>query len=145
MATREPIYAALFALGETIKWGFGDTFAFTARRVKLWDDISEFPALCQGEHGEAITQTTRMPSKRTFMAEWYIYHRVGKDPNAVPAKTNNEILDAIEAVLKPAAGQETQTLGGLVHHCWIDGNILKVPGDIDGDGLIVVPIHILVP
>lgn len=150
--TREQAYAALFNLvsqGEgqpgRITWGTGAVLTYTSRRVRLWDDMPSVPGLCQGEHAESISQATRMPSKRVWSAEWYVYHRVGKDPSAVPATTNNQILDALEAILAPPPGYETQTLGGLVHHCWMDGNILKVPGDIDGDGLIVVPVHMLVP
>jgi hypothetical protein len=36
-----------------------------------------------------------------------------------------------------------QTLDGLVFHCFIDGKILKGPGDIDGDGIAVMPMKIL--
>jgi hypothetical protein len=36
-----------------------------------------------------------------------------------------------------------QTLGGLVSHCWIDGKIMKDSGDIDGDGIAVIPVKIL--
>ena len=37
------------------------------------------------------------------------------------------------------------TLGGRVDRCWIDGIITKIDGAIDGQGMIVVPISILVP
>jgi hypothetical protein len=63
----------------------------------------------------------------------------------VPTERLNDYLDALEAVLRPAPGQPTQTLGGLVHHCFIDGEILKVPGDDDGQGMAVIRITILVP
>lgn len=150
MATREQIYAALFTLASTVTWGASKTFVFTSRRVRLWDDLPAVPALCQGEHAETVSQATRMPPRRTLTAEWYVYQRIGKDPAAIPATENNNILDAIEAVFVPTFADpgfpdQRLTLGGLVHHCWIDGNILKVPGDIDGDGLLVVPIHMLVP
>jgi hypothetical protein len=32
---------------------------------------------------------------------------------------------------------------GLVSHVWIDGKIMKDPGDIDGDGIAVIPVKIL--
>jgi hypothetical protein len=50
----------------------------------------------------------------------------------------------VDAALKPgpAAGGR-QTLGGLVSHCYIDGKIMKDPGDIDGDGVAVIPVKIL--
>jgi hypothetical protein len=149
---REPIYSALFGLisqGEglpgKITWGSAGALAYTSRRVRLWADLPDVPALCQAEHGEMFAQATRMPYKRVFSASWFFYHRVGKDSAAVPAITNNQILDAAQAILAPPPGFETQTLGGLVHHCWIEGTILKDPGDLDGDALIIVPIHILVP
>ena len=37
------------------------------------------------------------------------------------------------------------TLGGLVHHCFIDGKVFKDPGDLDGQALIIVPITVLAP
>ena len=37
------------------------------------------------------------------------------------------------------------TLGGLVHHCYIDGSVFKDPGDIDAQAMMVIPILMLVP
>ena len=34
---------------------------------------------------------------------------------------------------------------GWGYKCWIDGEIIKIQGDIDGQSLLVVPISILVP
>jgi len=36
-----------------------------------------------------------------------------------------------------------QTLGGMVSHCRIDGQVMKDPGDLDGDALLWVPLKIL--
>lgn len=59
----------------------------------------------------------------------------------------NPRLDALDQLLAPKSMLETQaqTLGGKVNHCWIEGRIYKVSGDLDGDGVAVVPIAILVP
>jgi hypothetical protein len=145
--TREPIFQALFALAQTISWGTpATTFAYSARRVKLWSDIPVQPALCQAEHDEDFEQITRMPSKRTLSAAWLIYQNTGaNDPNSTPTVLNNTILDAVDDALTPPAWSDTQTLGGLVEHCWIDGKVFKDPGDLDGQGLMVVPIKILIP
>ena len=157
MTTREQIYAALFTLvstGEgssgTLAWGSNQAFVYTSRRVKLWDDLPSQPALCQAEQGETVTQATGFPPKRTFRASWLIYHKAGASPSAVPTTANNEILDAVEALFVPTPADpgfpdKRLTLGGLVHHCWIDGRIIKDPGDLDGQALMVVPISILVP
>lgn len=72
------------------------------------------------------------------------------DPDAVPTVTTNHILDAIETALAPTISDpgfldERNTLGGLVHHCFLNGKVTKVSGDLDGAALITVPITILAP
>ncbi len=37
------------------------------------------------------------------------------------------------------------TLGGTAYSCAVAGRPLKDPGDLDGDGLLVVPIQIILP
>lgn len=149
MATREQVYSALFALGQGITWGSPPvTWEFTMRRVKTPDQVTGMmPALCQGEFLEESQQTTRMPQLRTFQAAWFIYHYDG-NPDAIMATTTNQILDAIDALF-PADGERPgarrQTLGGLVHKCWISGRIEKFGGNIDEQVLIVVPISMMVP
>lgn len=44
---------------------------------------------------------------------------------------------------RPTSVTRKQTLGGLVPHCWIDGKVMKDPGDLDGDGIAVIPLKIL--
>ena len=147
MTAREDVFQALFALAGSLSWGAPPSgFAFTSRRVALWDDLGgEQPALCQAEHDEQIEQTTGLPPKLTLNASWLIYQNAGADPTAVPATINNQILDAVQAAFPDPAGDQVQTLGGLVSKCWINGRIFKDPGDLDGQGLIIVPIQILVP
>ena len=53
----------------------------------------------------------------------------------------NSVLDAIDAALAPS-GEARQTLGGLVSHCRVDGTVMRDPGDLDGDGMVIVPISI---
>jgi hypothetical protein len=146
MSTREDVFGALFALGSGLTWGSpARTLAYSARRVKLWDDLPAQPALCQAEQDEDVTEVTRLPSKTTYSASWLIYHNVGKDPAATPATETNLILDAIQALFPSGDPDQVQTLGGLVHHCFISGKVFKDSGDLDGQALIIVPIRILVP
>ena len=156
---REQIFGALFAMvsnGEglsgKITGDAGEALLYTSRRVRLWDDLPAQPALCQAEHDETYAQATRLPFKRTFSASWIIYHKAGASPSpTIPTTTSNNLLDAIEALFATAPagtpGWEDNriTLGGLVHHCFINGKVFKDPGDIDGQALIIVPITILVP
>jgi hypothetical protein len=37
----------------------------------------------------------------------------------------------------------TDDFGSEVSHVWIDGKVMKDPGDIDGDGIAVIPLKIL--
>ena len=93
-----------------------------------------------------MTQVTSQQATTTLGASWLIYHQAGKDDDAIPAQTTNEILAAVRAVfVDPTDPSFAQTLGGLVHKCWIEGRIQKFQGDLDGQTLIVVPIKILVP
>ena len=142
---REPIFQALFALAQGATWGAPATgFAYAARRVRLFDDLPATPALCQAEHEETVEQAAGQPPRRILSAAWIVHHSTG-DPDAVPATTNNLILDALDAALHPDSPDGCCTLGGLVAHAWIEGKVFKDPGDLDGRALMVVPVMLLVP
>jgi hypothetical protein len=146
MTSREAIFQALFDLTASVTWGSPPTgFAYAGRRVKHWDDLPVQPALCQAEQGEDVVEVTGRPSITNLAANWLIYHDVGKDPAATPANESNLILDAVQALFPTGDPDQVQTLGGLVHHCFISGHVFKDPGDLDGQALIIVPIKILIP
>ena len=141
---REPIFQALFALAGAASWGDPATgFAYTSRRVRLADDLPATPALCQAEPEEEVLQLASQPPKRVLCAEWIVHHSTG-DPDAVPAITNNLILDALDAALEPDTPDGCCTLGGLAAHAWIEGKLTKDPGDLDGRARMVVPVRVLV-
>ena len=146
MTHREAVFQALFALSDGVVWGSPPRgFAHRSRRVALWSDLPAQPALCQAEHEEDIEEVTGLPPVATYSASWLIYHDLAKDPDAVPARESNLILDAVQALFPSDDPDRVQTLGGLVHHCFISGKLFKDPGDLDGQALIIVPIKILVP
>jgi hypothetical protein len=125
-----------------------DTWATLSRRLKLWSDVAsaDQPALFVTEHSEATTfASENLPGKTTLNVDLFIYISAGQDPGAIPARDLNIALDALAETLAPPAGCERQTLGGLVHTCRIEGRIVKDPGDLDGQGLAIVPIKILAP
>jgi uncharacterized phage protein gp47/JayE len=86
-----------------------------------------------------------LPPKRTITAELWVYTDVGKDPNANPEQALNDIIDAIEAALAPNVVSNVQTLGGLVSHAWIEGQIEQFPGVLDGIAKAIIPVKILIP
>lgn len=154
MPSREDVFSRLFERVPLVTWGDPekpDRFRTMSRRVKLFSDVDakHQPACFQAEHNELSAQKSNLPYKRVWEAQWIIYHAVG-NPKAIPAIENSLILDAVEAALAPLPSDpgfldQRNTLNGLVYHCFIDGTIFKDPGDIDNQGMIVVPIKLLVP
>ncbi len=122
------------------------TFASMSRRLKLWADTpkSQRPALFLTEHREQQSyQSEALQGRTTLNVDLFVYIDAS-DMNTVPAISLNIIMDAIETALKPAPTDDgRQTLGGLVSHCRIDGQVMKDPGDLDGDGLLWVPLKIV--
>jgi hypothetical protein len=139
---REQIIEALFQLALT-----ATTFNTSNRRLQLWSKVSSFPALFIQSTGTNYPprDVRGLPPKRTITAELWVYTDVGKDPNANPEEALNDIVDTIEAVLAPGINSNAQTLGGLVSHAWIEGDIEQFPGVLDGIAKAIIPVKILVP
>lgn len=144
--TREQVSQALFNLIDGVI-----SFQTSSRRMKQWDDIANVlkPALYLTEQKEHhVRAESQAPVVRTITYEAYIFIAT-TDPNAVPMTQLNNILDLIDpavgGVLKPDAMTNRQTLGGLVWDCFIDGEIDKVPGDFDGQGVAIIPIRVIIP
>jgi hypothetical protein len=74
----EPIYQALFDLTANLAWSPSGALAFSARRVKTFEDLPAQPALCQAETDETITQVTSQNAIATLGANWLIYHQAGR-------------------------------------------------------------------
>ncbi len=140
--SRETIIQALFSLALTAA-----TFNTSGRRLLLWSKVSSFPALFVQSTGTHYPprEPRGIPPKRTITAELWVYTDVGKDPNANPEQGLNDIIDAIETALAPNIVSNVQTLGGLVSHAWIEGEIEQFPGVLDGIAKAIIPVKILVP
>lgn len=145
-ATREQVSLALFALltGSA-------TYNYSSRRLRMPDQVANVakPALFQVEHKETVVKGKLItPAIRTLHIDVWIYIAIGTDPNAVPITTLNNLIDAIDpnngGVLKPSPMNGRQTLGGLVTDCYINGDIIKTPGDIgNGMGAAIIPLEVV--
>lgn len=143
ITNREAIYTALFNLLKT-----APGFKFFSRRMKMWTDVpdAQKPCLIMFTPTEQWVSTgLQNPQKTTLDVTLFIYTIDGRDPNAVPIIPMNNLCDAVGSVLLPSPVYQNQTLGGLVSNCWIEGEVYKEPGDLDGDGLAMIPVKILVP
>ena len=152
MNSREAILEALCALLAKAQFATPingcNSWALLSRRLKLWSDVAgaDQPALFVTEHGETVAYgAENLPGKTVLNVDLFVYIAAGKDPDCIPARDLNVALDALQACLAPSPGDGRQTLGGLVAHCRIEGRIVKDPGDLDGQGLALVPVKILAP
>lgn len=140
---RETIINALF-----VRVSSAAAFVTASRRLKMWSSVSaaDKPAMFLVEREEIYTRTSEaVPEMVTLDVDIYIYTDVGQDQSVIPAATLNTLIDAVDAALKPDALTGKQTLGNTVSHCWIEGKIKKDAGDLDGQGVAVIPVRILVP
>ena len=154
MIDEELIFSTLAERMALVTWTRADasehTFQVMSRRVKLFNDATIQPACYQAEHGQQEAQVSGMPYKTILEATWIIYQNVAKDSKAIPATENNLIIKGCRAALAPLPQdpgffEQRNTLNGLVYHCFIQGRLFKDPGDIDGQGMITIPIKLLVP
>ena len=142
MIQREPIYRALASLLEAVP-GIKNF----SRKLLHWSDVPaiEQPALFMACSNQSVVISGRgMPAKHHLPVKLYLYACTAEDAKISPSEILNPLLDAIEAALAPI-GEETQTLGGLVSHCWIEGSIETDEGVLGTQAMAIVPIDILVP
>jgi hypothetical protein len=142
---REFAFSALFAaVSAAYPWGLA------SRRMKLWSEVPAAlrPAFFQLESGP---ETYQWPSpaapKRTLEAKLFFYFDA-RDPATPGASAINAALDAIDTALAPSGADAAlgrQTLGGAVHDCKIAGVPVRDTGDLDGDGLAVVSVRLVLP
>lgn len=154
--SRNTVFNALYALTQHITWldgattvGWATWDATTGRRIPLYDEVDLQPAIFQGEFDEDINQVTNMPYRQILSAVWVVYHNSG-DPKTPLGPINNTIVEACIARLAPAPTDpgfrdRRNTLGGLVYHCFVQGKVEKMPGDIDRQAMLCIPIKLLVP
>lgn len=143
--SRETIAAALFALLNTAT--MKTTFKTISRRPTVWDAATDMPALylAQPNEGSANEHGTSVLLKNTMNFDIFIYINAGLDPTSTPDTQLNNCLDALEAALTPTMPGMQQTLGGLVVDVFRDGEIIREPGYMNGQGAAWYPIQVLVP
>ena len=142
---REPAIAALLGrVSQAYSWA-----APPSRRLKLWSDVPPAmrPACFLHEGGAETYADAAGTPKRTLGLRLFVYADA-HDPGRPGAAALNAIMDALDDALA-ATGADAAlgrcTLGGTAWRCGIEGKVLKDPGDLDGDALLVVPIAIVLP
>ena len=139
---REQVFQAMFDLvSQAYK------YKRTGRKLVLWHQVeaSDRPSLFQHEMDEEITGgDDGRPPLCLLHANLFIY-TWAKDVE-VPATLLNPLIDSVFQALAPSPMTGKNNLGlPFVDHCWIKGKIFKDTGDIDGDGLAVIPVVVRMP
>lgn len=142
MISREPIYAALFALAAEAAG-----FVTAERRLRHWSDVApaEQPALFLSQKSEnAAVQALGAPTVWTLSADLYVYAH-SSDPYRAPAMVLNPLIDAVEAALlpDPVTGMQTLGLPAMVQHAYLAGKIVTDEGVLGDQAVAIVPVEIL--
>jgi hypothetical protein len=119
-------------------------FVTVSRRVRHWADVqkTDRPALFMTCHQEVPTyRNENKTAYQKLFVKLFVYID-SSDKSSVPDTDLSVILDAIDSVISPPVYSPTLSLGGLVSHCRVDGQIMRDPGDLDGDGILIVPVAI---
>ena len=139
ISTRETAFVALFNLLQSIPG-----IKTCTRRLKHWQDVpgEDQPALYMEHTGEVAQPTRGQPTKIVLELNLWLYV---KSEGAEVGPVLNPMLDAIEKALQPKNdGDHTLTLGGTVHHCWIEGQTQIFEGDLGEEAVAIVPVKLLV-
>jgi len=143
ISSREQVFTALFShlqANAALAAGF-KTFS---RKLTHMSKVTaeDCPALFMEHSGEMTAVVTRQPSKWVLELNLWIYT---KTENQAVGPILNPLLDVVEKAVAPSAnGEYVQTLGGLVAHCWIEGQTQIFEGNLGDEAIAIIPVKILV-
>lgn len=150
---REPIWVAAY---NALKAGLGTSVVTCGRKHVMPPDLSpnQQPAafLVQiREHRQAGPRG--LPGKLMLegMIFIYVYPPLtdsvpGKETSLAATKIN-ELLKLVDDSFQPdlQGHNEYCSLGGVVSHCWVEGQTDQDPGIFGDQAMATVPLHILIP
>lgn len=166
-AFRDTVMAALLA---KLQADCGSTFQTYSRRFLTWEDLvntAQGQALLQpalflfdgvglGGGRERFEQRGRgRPVVSVLDRTVVIYAKLpgGGTPSGPDHTTpGGQVFHPLEESVLSSFNNfddrsaNTLTLGGLVSHCWIEGDALMVTGEVDtgeGQGMLTIPVHIM--
>lgn len=143
-STREQIAIALFKQIQTA----GEVFTGYSRRPQLWGDAPDYPYLYMGNTKENLDYSgdNTALNLNDFYYPITIHFKSGLDPTVTPDTELNNLLDAFDAAMAPPPWQqEEQTLGGIVAYARRQGEVIRIPGYLDGQGTVLLTVKVRVP
>lgn len=122
-------------------------FNTVSRRWRPVKDVApvDQPAAFLTSAGESVTCAPGMPATSEIDYDITLYAHVKGDPAIPPSTILNPLTDAIIAAFKPDNPILNKvTLGGLVEHCWVEGNIETDEGLFGDQGVVIIPLRVKV-
>ena len=122
------------------------TWSTVSNRLKLWADVpvDQQPSAFLVTHRELDEYRGLGLLRRRLDLTVWCYCRTD---NIQGAPLLDTMMEAFEAAFCVPDNPSTNsnTLGGLVYFCRIEGRVFKDPGDIDNQALLIVPILVEMP
>jgi hypothetical protein len=143
----ETVYATLFATLQAATFASGVSLASSQRIVELPVEVptANQPCLMQVQGPMRVEQKEFALAKWIFTAVAVIYLRAdgaaAGSQGVLPSTQANYLVWGIQNAFATQPPYEKQTLGGLVYHAWIEGEIFT---EIQDQQIIItIPIYIL--
>jgi hypothetical protein len=148
VATREPIYQALFDL-VTSSPAVRSQFVTFGRLLPHEANVApiQCPALFTFQLPERrVYKGKGIPAIRTLYVAFVAYFSTTADGGSIPATAINAAADAIDdAISIPGNPQNTQTLGGRVEHVYVEPEIRPYEGLLQEKSVLVAVVAMLIP
>lgn len=150
--TREEVYAALKAQLDTLKAAVpvpSGKIVDVSRVWRPWEDLAgtdvQQPIIYIVQTKNKYSQDKGSPQLRTLSCDLVLYAKRGSELTDIATGVGqlSAILDAIDVALKPDPTTGTNTLGGLVSHCWVTGEATIYEGTLGDQMIAVLPVEIL--
>jgi hypothetical protein len=122
------------------------TWRKTTDRLSLWGDVApdQQPYAALVTHREEDEYRGLGLYRRTLELGVWCYSRSDSSPGGPDLDT---MMEAFETTFNVADNfsHNTNTLGGLVYWCRIQGKTFKDPGDLDNQTLLILPLRVEMP
>lgn len=143
--SRNAVSDALLALVSTVR-----KFPTVGDKFIEWDQLTaaQKPSLFLWQRGDTASWKNEVGMYLVMNHDAIISIDATQEPTTSPIRQLNNLLDALDAVMKPTTGADQQmgrqTLGGLAYNCRIEGEIIKASGDVTSTSFVIVPFKTLV-
>lgn len=145
-AVNDAIVAILTGMTFTTPVNGATTWRTVSNRLRLWADVpsDQQPYAALVTHREHDEYRGLGLLRRRLEFKVYCYSRSDSDPGMPQLDSMMQAFEkAFIDIDNPS--DNTNTLGGLVYWCRIEGVVFKDPGDIDNQTLLIVPIVVEMP